>query len=578
MSQATVGSDPQRVAEPVPKPPKRRWAGALANVVTGALLLAIGLVGGFVAASQKAPVDDHEHAHGGGDDHGHGHGDEHDHGHAHAPKLTKQTLANLGVEVGEVQPGEFVRTRDVPAVVAERPGSLRPASAPVAGVVEEVLVLEGQRVEAGAPVAQVRRDPFPRPSLVLTDAVLRPLNEEFHDAVAALRSSSQALAIAQEELARVRRALSGASDALPSKVEVDARNEERRATRALANAREEAERHGLTAADVAAIESGQTTDVELPPAQRVLAHNGLWSEDASRLLAALPEDVRARRYAVAVVAELVGSRALTPRMAELVQTRPAIAAAFLDLAGLIQHGWSAESVIGLADAGALEPVVTVRAPKGAKDWDVESVRVRAGERVEAGTTLAECRDGSTLVLELAPAGPDLPAIATALTSRETVTAEPLVPGAGPSLDGLRLHRLESGGAHAGSGSAEVLVANRVLTVTETEDRAFRSWAVRPGLRYVVRVPLERLRDRFVLPASALATRGPDTVLLLEDGDGFRPVAVRVEHRDARTAVVAKDGAVFPGDRVVLKGAFSVLLAIQSAASGVDPHAGHDHSH
>src|SRR5688572_20953578 len=89
--------------------PGRRFAAALASVVTGALLFGVGLVGGWVAATQKAPVDPHGH------DHAHGH--DHGHGHAHAPALSPRTLGNLGVEVGEVRPSEFVRTRDVPAVV-----------------------------------------------------------------------------------------------------------------------------------------------------------------------------------------------------------------------------------------------------------------------------------------------------------------------------------------------------------------------------------------------------------------------------------------------------------------------------
>jgi multidrug efflux pump subunit AcrA (membrane-fusion protein) len=94
---------------------------------------------------------------------------------------------------------------------------------------------------------------------------------------------------------------------------------------------------------------------------------------------------------------------------------------------------------------------------------------------------------------------------------------------------------------------------------------------------VVRVPVERLPGRFVLPADAVASRGPDTVVLLEDGKGFLPVPVRVEHRDARVVVVAADGAVFPGDRAVVHGAYAVLLAVQAATGGgVDPHAGHSH--
>jgi hypothetical protein len=196
--------------------------------------------------------------------------------------------------------------------------------------------------------------------------------------------------------------------------------------------------------------------------------------------------------------------------------------------------------------------------------------------VEAGEVLVECRDASRVQLDLAPAGPDAAALASALSEGETVAAEPLLRGSGPSLQGLRPLRFESGAEHGGAGVL-VPAENRAISTAKEGDREFRSWALRPGLRYVVRVPVERLPGRFVLPADAVVAQGPDTVVLLEDGSSFRPVSVRVEHRDARVVVVAGDGAVFPGDRVVTKGAYAVSLALQAAAGGgVDPHAGHHH--
>jgi hypothetical protein len=93
----------------------------------------------------------------------------------------------------------------------------------------------------------------------------------------------------------------------------------------------------------------------------------------------------------------------------------------------------------------------------------------------------------------------------------------------------------------------------------------------------VHVPVERLEERFVLPASAVVLRGSDMIVLLEDGDTFRPVPVRVEHLDSRVAVVANDGAIFEGDRVVLRGAYALSLALQAGAGGdADAHAGHSH--
>ena len=106
----------------------------VSGVVTCAAILGIGLYGGFLAARQGSGG-------GGGGEHG---GEEGHEGEAHAeegaPKLSAQTLSNLGVEFGELAPREFVRTREVAAVVEARPDAKAPVHAPVAGRVVRTLV------------------------------------------------------------------------------------------------------------------------------------------------------------------------------------------------------------------------------------------------------------------------------------------------------------------------------------------------------------------------------------------------------------------------------------------------------
>jgi cobalt-zinc-cadmium efflux system membrane fusion protein len=53
--------------------------------------------------------------------------------------------------------------------------------------------------------------------------------------------------------------------------------------------------------------------------------------------------------------------------------------------------------------------------------------------------------------------------------------------------------------------------------------------------------------------------------------------VHVEHRDKNSAVLASDGAIFPGEVIAANGAFQVHLAIKNQSGGaIDPHAGHHH--
>jgi hypothetical protein len=194
--------------------------------------------------------------------------------------------------------------------------------------------------------------------------------------------------------------------------------------------------------------------------------------------------------------------------------------------------------------------------------------------------VAVVHDLRQVQLRLAPAGADLPAVASTLSTAEPVSAEPLVRDAGPALEGLALVRIATPGDDEEThGAAWATARNEPLAlVRDAEGREFRSWRLRPGLQYVVRLPRRRAPQRFVLPADAVVGRGPESVVLVEDGARFKAVPVRVEHRDARVAVVANDGAIFPGDRVVVRGAYALSLAMQAATGGAaaDPHAGHNH--
>jgi hypothetical protein len=187
-------------------------------------------------------------------------------------------------------------------------------------------------------------------------------------------------------------------------------------------------------------------------------------------------------------------------------------------------------------------------------------------------------DQRAVYLRMAPAGADLPALARSLAAGETLRAEPLVPESAPALEGLPLVRLAPAADRAAHGAAFAAAQNALLAEhLDAAGKVHRTWKLREGIRYLVYVPVERLEKRFVLPASAVVPRGSDMIVLLEDGDTFRAVPVRVEHLDARVAVIGNDGAIFEGDRVVLRGAYALSLALQAGSGGgADPHAGHSH--
>jgi cobalt-zinc-cadmium efflux system membrane fusion protein len=207
---------------------------------------------------------------------------------------------------------------------------------------------------------------------------------------------------------------------------------------------------------------------------------------------------------------------------------------------------------------------------GVADWDVVDVDARDGARVEAGAEALHLVDATTVRLLLSPTPEDLASLTDVFRRGEPLDAEPLVAGTGPELAGLKIGGLQ--------GAPWIEAANASIGSSSAgEGVELRTWALREGLRYIVRVPIARLEGRIVLPADAVVTRGADLVVVRQDGKTFTQVPVHVEYSDARVVVVAADGAVFPGDRIVTKGAYVVALALQAAAGGgVDPHAGHNH--
>lgn len=92
--------------------------------------------------------DEHEHAH-----------KEYDHKHdeAGALKLSEQARGNIGLQLTKVELRNFSRTTAVPGIVVERPGwSVMEVTAPMTGIVTRIYPIQGEAVEPGQPLFDVR--------------------------------------------------------------------------------------------------------------------------------------------------------------------------------------------------------------------------------------------------------------------------------------------------------------------------------------------------------------------------------------------------------------------------------------
>jgi len=95
---------------------------------------------------------------------------------------------------------------------------------------------------------------------------------------------------------------------------------------------------------------------------------------------------------------------------------------------------------------------------------------------------------------------------------------------------------------------------------------------------MLEVPVRSMENVYVVSTAAIADDGPDKVVFIEDGDSFKSVPVEVAYQNEEVAVlpINKDTRLFPGDALVLKGAYALSLALKSGGAKPDAHAGHNH--
>lgn len=255
---------------------------------------------------------------------------------------------------------------------------------------------------------------------------------------------------------------------------------------------------------------------------------------------------------------------------------------------LLLHGLSESQIEGILKDHRLVQFVTVEAPSekdsgGDVDdsarYHVQELRVSPGQHVTAGDTLAVLADHSSLLIEGDAFEKDIPSVQQAVTENWPVTATiDAERGAEPAAKDLRISLLSGRVEASRAFHFYVTLPNSVIRDTGAEsDPRFINWRFKPGQRMQLHVPVEEATERIVLPVDAVAQDGAETYVFLPNGASFERRPVHVEHRDARFVVIANDGALFTGEKVVVAGAQQMQLALAAKSGGaIDPHAGHNH--
>jgi cobalt-zinc-cadmium efflux system membrane fusion protein len=255
---------------------------------------------------------------------------------------------------------------------------------------------------------------------------------------------------------------------------------------------------------------------------------------------------------------------------------------------LLLHGISKAQVEAILKNRELFKEITITVGEGddhdekAADtlYQVQSIKVAQGQHVEAGTTLMVLADHAELYIEGEAFERDVADINRVADDKSPVAAVLETDGAKSEIiENLQILYLSSQlDPQKRTLDFYVTLPNkRQRDSTLADGRRFFSWKYRPGQRVQLEIPIETLPNRIVLPIEAIAQDATETYVFTPNGNNWERRSVHVEFRDQRHAVIANDGALFPGDRVALTGAQQLQVAIKNKSGGaIDPHAGHSH--
>jgi cobalt-zinc-cadmium efflux system membrane fusion protein len=255
---------------------------------------------------------------------------------------------------------------------------------------------------------------------------------------------------------------------------------------------------------------------------------------------------------------------------------------------LLLHGISKTQVATILSKRELFKELTITVGEGDEPdeksagtlYQVQSIKVAQGQHVEAGTTLMVLADHAELYIQGEAFERDVADINRVADDKSPVTAVLETDGAKSEIiDNLQILYLASQlDPQKRTLDFYVTLPNKPQRDSTLADgRRFFSWKYRPGQRVQLEIPAETLPNRIVLPIEAIAQDATETYVFTPNGNNWERRSVHVEYRDQRHAVIANDGALFPGDRVALTGAQQLQVAVKNKSGGApDPHAGHSH--
>ena len=278
-------------------------------------------------------------------------------------------------------------------------------------------------------------------------------------------------------------------------------------------------------------------------------------------------------------------RGLTPvQIDEIVKTKSLIRRITVKVPAGVLPGDEGLSLIKLTSDVVPDPVPPM--PPGNHEhgsvYSVEALNTHLGQLVQPGNELCRLARHSHLLIAGRAFERESHLIARALENHwpvkavfETADDAPVVRDGLSILYSDNVIDVSSNTLHF-----YVPLTNEIVRdATGANGQTYRAWRFKPGQKARLMVPVNHLTKRIVLPAEAVVKEGADAYVFRMNGKLLERVAVRIESLDSREAVLANDGALFPGDFVARNQAYQLNLALKKAQGGEGgghSHEGHNH--
>jgi multidrug efflux pump subunit AcrA (membrane-fusion protein) len=297
----------------------------------------------------------------------------------------------------------------------------------------------------------------------------------------------------------------------------------------------------------------------------------LLSEQEQRLSPAVESGGVARSRLIEIEQEIVRKRATIEALRQDLKVRGLTP-------GQIERAERGEFVtsVDVAAPSSIDPLLSAGAmqaslpPEGehmpARMFEVQELSVELGQQVAAGAILCVLADHESLLIEGHAFRQDSAALARAAAANWPITVE-FSEASGsdwPPLEQVfRIDRIANAvDPESRTFAFFVPLVNQFQTYRK-EGKVLALWRFRPGERVRLHVPVEEVKDVFVLPAAGVARDGPEAFVFRQNGDLFNRLPVHVLHENRLHAVVANDGSVRSGFYVAQNGAASLNRVLKS---------------